>query len=1231
MRQICRTLAKWAVSHDGRRGDFESLESRVLLSAAVVDEFQQEPEATDQATIVPLDHVAPTTQTVATSAGISSIESGPQGEVATFGANRAIWVWSMADPIVMDDAERLEFFSFLAAPHGDPNAAINVAFMSMTEELIDQHPQRVKEFLADAHSRGVTVDYLTGDPTWALSMINPLTDESYNQPSFELLTKVLAFNSSTSNPLERFDGFQQDTEPYVLEDPLDWDVQADRDVIWAQYVETVDDWQLMVDAHNGQGQVNDDIKLGAAIPFWWDPGNSEPADHRTVQDIVDYVAILCYDTRNPTASCTNELNYADEKSYDQSVYVGFETQEVFWKEPGEGFLEDVYPQTTSYYYQSNQILESDTADVQSTFGENPAFVGVAYHYYESLNDTDRYGETAYRSLGLEQRNRAPASLIRGLGKNQIMSGPFELRYDAIELDGDPLAIQIAYSNNQGQSWSLLPSLDFHGNSMQVNDGLYVLDTSILSEGNEYLIRLEAVEDKPGQESLIGVDVSDHVFQYVATVDDDIPPSTQGVTLITEPSMPTPGHLITMSWTPFADSGNGEVAGYFYSGLSPADLASARFTTSLSGGVRIDLVGQREVAVWALDTAGNISSPVVQTIEVYSDIDRDHVPDIVDVDRDGDGIHNDLDIETADDPTRFPDDLVVGFWDFENSDLSSGLRNGISLVATNGSAAFEATNQSGNLGTSLRLPNNPSSPVTLSTSRGRSLTGTTEAMTIEMWIKPEAQEEIDYIPLFFKGDLDQGLVVLLKNDGNQLSVRSYDSSIDDFGQFVGLNARNDDLFDGAWHHVALTYNGLDQAIKLYVDKELVAHHQGGKIPIQFSQPNGLRLFNGGSTFDNLNQSNTYVSNSALLENNRPVGETGDWENNTRYVGWVDDVKITLAALPPEKLGEGLEAEIVDQRLFYNNSAFDDAANGLSDNDAIASDKIALMPGDIAMFDNYSSYSRGLNGLVIDSRNLNDFMAVEKADFDFFVSVDGSAETWELLTAEVTIIKQPGDGAGETDRFFLVWPDNVIQNKWLQVTMKVTERTGLEDAHVFYFGHALGDTGDHSLNGDAGANTIVDVFDVVGVRQNVLPIGDEAGIENAFDFNRDKRVDLFDLIIARDNGTDSSSSLKLILAPEANVGSTGGVASAPAVESSPQSAIDVFRFTTSTANELVPQNERFRRGYRAILASMWSRLRSVTDRETNTLSQQSAVDLLKTNGIERLPSGGGEGESIVDNNP
>jgi hypothetical protein len=110
--------------------------------------------------------------------------------------------------------------------------------------------------------------------------------------------------------------------------------------------------------------------------------------------------------------------------------------------------------------------------------------------------------------------------------------------------------------------------------------------------------------------------------------------------------------------------------------------------------------------------------------------------------------------------------------------------------------------------------------------------------------------------------------------------------------------------------------------------------------------------------------------------------------------------------------------------------------------------------------------------------------------------------------------------------IVWADGAVQKTWLQVTVLAGGATGLARNDVFYFGNAVGESGD--LSGAA----FVDGTDFAGARDNPRNFLDRAPLEFAYDYNRDSFVDGFDLAIARDNGTNFLTALKLIAAPGAS---------------------------------------------------------------------------------------------------
>jgi glucuronoarabinoxylan endo-1,4-beta-xylanase len=220
-----------------------------------------------------------------------------------------------------------------------------------------------------------------------------------------------------------------------------------------------------------------------------------------------------------------------------------------------------------------------------------------------------------------------------------------------------------------------------------------------------------------------------------------------------------------------------------------------------------------------------------------------------------------------------------------------------------------------------------------------------------------------------------------------------------------------------------------------------------------------------------------------------------------------------------------SSVAARRLFYAGSAFD----GDTHDNAIASDKTALLPGQTATFANYSSYSRGINGILLDL--VNPAGAPTASDFVFHVGNDSdpSGAGWTTAPDPISILALP-PSAGVT-RIVLNWADNAVEELWLQVTLKggPGSTSGLIADDTFYFGNAIGDTGLDP------ASARVNALDLLVARANATA---SALITDPCDFNRDAIVDLNDEIIARSNVTWFGDELRLI-SPSA-----GSSASAPA---------------------------------------------------------------------------------------
>jgi len=217
-------------------------------------------------------------------------------------------------------------------------------------------------------------------------------------------------------------------------------------------------------------------------------------------------------------------------------------------------------------------------------------------------------------------------------------------------------------------------------------------------------------------------------------------------------------------------------------------------------------------------------------------------------------------------------------------------------------------------------------------------------------------------------------------------------------------------------------------------------------------------------------------------------------------------------------------IVGRHVFYSDSAFDgnDLPTSTEDNAAIAPNKQGLLPRGSATFASYTSYDKGINGIMVDVAGLPGTPTMD--DFVFKTGNNEDPGRWSPVPAPPEITVREDAGIDNSDRITLTWPDNAIQNTWLQVTVLATVNTGLAEPNVFYFGNAIGETGNSTTD------TRVNAIDALLARNNSRTLTNPAPIDFPYDFNRDARVNATDMLIARNNQTHSLTALKLITIPE-----------------------------------------------------------------------------------------------------
>jgi lamin tail-like protein len=231
--------------------------------------------------------------------------------------------------------------------------------------------------------------------------------------------------------------------------------------------------------------------------------------------------------------------------------------------------------------------------------------------------------------------------------------------------------------------------------------------------------------------------------------------------------------------------------------------------------------------------------------------------------------------------------------------------------------------------------------------------------------------------------------------------------------------------------------------------------------------------------------------------------------------------------PSAADPGPAAGVAGRWLFYSRSAFDGTTVNVadsSDDNALARGKVALLPGQRSSAANYSTNSRGINGLFVDLANLAYGAALTAADFVFRVGTTADPSTWAPAPAPNLVAIRPGAGVDGSDRVTIGWADaNAIRNAWLQVTVVANARTGLSSPDVFYFGHLQGDASD-TATGAAAAT--VDARDEAVMRRRASRTLVNGA--NVYDFNKDGIVNAQDLLVTR---RAARTSLVMFTAPAA----------------------------------------------------------------------------------------------------
>jgi len=263
-------------------------------------------------------------------------------------------------------------------------------------------------------------------------------------------------------------------------------------------------------------------------------------------------------------------------------------------------------------------------------------------------------------------------------------------------------------------------------------------------------------------------------------------------------------------------------------------------------------------------------------------------------------------------------------------------------------------------------------------------------------------------------------------------------------------------------------------------------------------------NGGPTL-----THALLDGSPAVNAGDPDFDSGAVPFDQRAAGFarVTSGRVDIGAF---EYGSEFENLVAGRHIFYNNSWYDwnDTNGNLHDNEAIDPSKHALLPdGTLSDSSNITSYSRGINGIMIDLAGLHPDITAD--DFIFRVGATNDPGSWASAPAPASIQVYAGQGVGGADRVVITWPDGVIKNTYLQVVALANEDTGLAEPDVFFFGNRVGD----SFSTQPPAAFVTSAADEL-VARNATPKSN-LDVSNPFDFDKSRTISSADMLIARNN--------------------------------------------------------------------------------------------------------------------
>ncbi len=262
-------------------------------------------------------------------------------------------------------------------------------------------------------------------------------------------------------------------------------------------------------------------------------------------------------------------------------------------------------------------------------------------------------------------------------------------------------------------------------------------------------------------------------------------------------------------------------------------------------------------------------------------------------------------------------------------------------------------------------------------------------------------------------------------------------------------------------------------------------------------------------------------------------TWDWSINTTAP--VSNQSVTITATDEDggsafvTFAYSATTTITNTKAYYKGSSY--SAGGANVAAALDTSKSLLQAGAnpvAASFANVTNYSRGINGVVLDILGLS-AATLTASDFTFKMSPQGAfnesanpPSSWSNAPTPTSITVTSGIPAAGTSRVRIEWPDNQIQDRWLQIRVLPNANTGLQSPATYYLGNLRGDI-DGVLTGGL---LVLQNADLTAA----LPVGGIGSVSNIRDVDKNGFILNSDFVIIR-NGINAGLTLRVITIPAA----------------------------------------------------------------------------------------------------